>query len=225
VELYGNTGNNRPQITVIVITELLILAAAFWVLFGGGYNALFHTQSAGNFSRHVVLFAFNLVVFFRILITFTVFLKRHMPWAEAFNIPFAFGLYYVGYALLGYKSEAAFDWMDILGILLFIKGSYLNTFSEWRRHIWKKDPANKGKLYTGGLFKYSMHINFFGDLLWVTGYALVCHNPYAFIIVAFIFVFFAFYNIPKLDKYLAAKYGDDFAAYAKTTKKFIPFVY
>ena len=36
----------------------------------------------------------------------------------------------------------------------------------------KRRPENKGKLFTGGLFAVSMHPNYFGDLLWVSGYAL-----------------------------------------------------
>ncbi len=84
---------------------------------------------------------------------------------------------------------------------------------------------NKGHLYTKGFFRYSMHINYFGDLLWVTGYAFVTHNWYAVIIPVFIFCFFAFYNIPKLDEYLHSKYGEEFSAYEKRTKKFIPYIY
>lgn len=225
MDLYGKKGNNKPQITIILVLELLILAFSYWVLFLDGYNSLFSTNFEGLNSRHILLFAFNCIVFIRISFTLTVFIKRQIPWEEAFSVPMAFGVYYIGFALFGYSSADAINWADYLGVVLFLIGSFLNTHSELMRHIWKKDPANKGKLYTQGLFKYSMHINYFGDLLWVAGYAFVCHNVYSFSIVAFIFSFFAFYNIPKLDKYLAEKYGDAFVAYAKSTKKFIPFIY
>ncbi|MEO8413133.1 MAG: DUF1295 domain-containing protein [Ginsengibacter sp.] len=101
----------------------------------------------------------------------------------------------------------------------------MNTFSELLRSAWKKNPSNKGKLYTGGLFKYPMHINYFGDLLWVSGYALVTGNGYSIFIVIFLFCFFAFYNIPMLDKHLASKYGVAFEGYKRRTKKLVPFVY
>ena len=70
-----------------------------------------------------------------------------------------------------------------------------------------------------------MHINFFGDLLWVSAYAMITRNWYALIIPIFIFCFFAFANIPKLDAYLAKKYSTEFEDYSKKTKKFIPFIY
>ncbi len=117
------------------------------------------------------------------------------------------------------------DWIDYLGILVFIHGCVFNTSGEIQRNIWKRKPENTAKIYTQGFFKYSMHINYFGDLLWVTGYAIITQNWYSILIPAFLFGFFAFYNIPMLDKYLHDKYDGNFEEYAKKTKRLIPFVY
>lgn len=168
---------------------------------------------------------FNCIVFSRICITLFIFIKRKIPWAEAFNIPIAFALYYIGFAFLGYTNSKAFGLCDVIGIILFVTGSFTNTYSELLRYKWKKDPSAKGHLYTKGLFKYSMHINYFGDLLWVSGYAFVTGNFYSALIVAFLFCFFAFYNIPMLDKHLALKYGNEFEEYKSNTKKLVPFIY
>ena len=56
------------------------------------------------------------------------------------------------------------------GLALYVLGSYLNTWSEVDRCLWKKDKRNKGKLYTKGLWRYSMHINYFGDVVLFTGW-------------------------------------------------------
>ncbi|MEO7044064.1 MAG: DUF1295 domain-containing protein, partial [Ferruginibacter sp.] len=154
-----------------------------------------------------------------------VFIKRKIPWAEAFNIPVAFALYYIGFTMLGYSNGSTLGIFDVVGIILFVAGSCINTLAELLRYNWKKNAANNGHLYTEGLFKYSMHINYFGDLLWVSGYALVTGNIYSALIVAFLFCFFAFYNIPMLDKHLSVKYFDEFNGYKRKTKKLIPFVY
>lgn len=148
-----------------------------------------------------------------------------MPWEETFSILFAFALYYVGFALFGYRSTQNIDFVDILAIGIFLLGSFLNTGSEIARDKWKKDLNNSGQLYTIGLFKYSMHINYFGDLLWVSAYALLTRNWYSITIPVFLFCFFTFYNIPKLDAYLSSKYGKQFEEYRNITKKFIPFIY
>ena len=152
-------------------------------------------------------------------------MERKIPWEESVSIPMAFSLYYIGYSLLVYNREIPIDWIDYSAILLFIIGSGFNTISEVQRHLWKKHPENKGKLYTSGLFKYSMHINFFGDVLWVSAYAIITRNYYSIAIPVLLFCMFAFWNIPVLDKYLAGKYKEQFESYKAKTKKLIPFIY
>jgi protein-S-isoprenylcysteine O-methyltransferase Ste14 len=227
LDLYSKKDKSLPQKTMMITVELIIIALSYWVLFAGGYHRIFsaHPDQNGNGTRHLILFAFNIIVFARICFTFFYLIKRHIPWAEAFNIPVAFALYYIGFALLGYQSAAPFGGLDIIAIILFLTGSIINTLSELLRDRWKNNPGNKGHLYIGGLFKYAMHINYFGDFLWVTAYAVLTRNIYSVIIPAFLFCFFVFYNIPKLDNYLTGKYGDEFKAYRSGTKRFIPFIY
>jgi len=227
MDLYNKKDRSIPQKTVLLLLEIILIGISFWILFGDGYGKIVSSglPVSGNGIRHSILFIFNLIVFMRMCITIFYLIKRHIPWEEAFSIPFAFAIYYVGFALLGYKSASALGLPDYLGIILFIAGSWLNTGSELTRNKWKKDPANKGKLYTAGFFKYVMHINYFGDLLWVSGYALLTRNWYSVFIPAFLSGFFVFYNIPKLDKYLASRYGQQFEDYKRKTKRFIPFIY
>lgn len=226
MDMYSNKSKSIPQKVLILVLEIAILAISYWVLFKGGYQFFFGDDvTIGNSTRHQVILIFNIVLFLRINLTMFYLVKRAIPWEEAFSIPFAFALYYVGFAMFAYSSLQPLDYLDVFAMILFGYGSQLNTFSELRRHLWKKRPENKGKLYTEGGFKYAMHINYFGDLLWVIAYAIITRNWYAVSIVIFLFCFFAFYNIPKLDEYLASKYGEEFEAYKKKTKKFIPFIY
>jgi protein-S-isoprenylcysteine O-methyltransferase Ste14 len=227
MELYGRKDKSILQKIIVLILEIIILGISYWILFEEGYNVIFPQVQVHevNEIRRIIIFIFNCIVFFRILFTIFYLMKRKMPWEEAFSIPFAFAVYYIGFALLGYRSAGNFNILDLIGIILFLTGSFLNTFSELQRDRWKKESINKGHLYSSGLFKYSMHINYFGDFLWVSGYAFVTHNLYSIVIPVFIFCFFAFYNIPKLDSYLSSKYGDEFIKFKKSTKKFIPFIY
>ena len=152
-------------------------------------------------------------------------LKRKIPWEESFSVPVAFAIYYVGYSLLVLPTSIPIDMFDLLSLILFVIGCVLNSGGEILRNKWKKDPAHKGQIYTGGFFKYARHINYFGDILWVTAYAFITRNWYAALIPAFIFCFFALYNAPKLDKYLQMKYGEGYDAYARKTKMLIPFTF
>ncbi|MGF7233088.1 DUF1295 domain-containing protein [Arachidicoccus sp.] len=229
MELYGKKSKSIPQKTIIILLELLLLTLAYWILFRGGGTVLLnkigiHTQPGDLGSRSIV-FVFSFIVFIRLTFMMLYLLKRKILWEESLSVPFAFALYYIGFALLVYSRQSPIGGWDYFGIFIFLAGSLLNTLSELQRHFWKQQPEHKGMLYTKGLFAYAMHINYFGDLLWVSAYAIVTRNPYSVIIPAFLFCFFAFYNIPKLDSYLAEKYKAQFGAYRVKTKKFIPFIY
>jgi steroid 5-alpha reductase family enzyme len=156
----------------------------------------------------------------------------HFLFAQAFHglggsvfHSLAFGLYYVGFSLFAGPVSAPLGAAAYVGIALFLIGSLINSGSELIRDKWKKNPANKGVLYTGGLFRYSMHVNYFGDLLWVSGLAFMTANIWSVIVPLLLFCLFAFFNAPMLDKHLAEKYGDAFEEYRAKTKKIIPFIY
>eukprot|EP00934_Nitzschia_sp_Nitz4_P005844 Nitzschia sp. Nitz4//scaffold176_size46146//650//1330//NITZ4_007185-RA/size46146-processed-gene-0.59-mRNA-1//-1//CDS//3329538994//5834//frame0 len=113
----------------------------------------------------------------------------------------------------------------VLALLLYVLGSYLNTWSELQRKIWKQDPQNKGRCYTLGLFSLSRNINYFGDTVLFTGWALVAGNwwnAWAPIMMA---LSFYFHHIPDKEKYLAERYAADWPAYLeKTPAAFIPWI-
>ena len=135
----------------------------------------------------------------------------------------AFALYYIGFPLLADYQQSTLLWNDILGIVLFVLGSFINTYSEILRMKWKKDESNKGKLYTGGLFRFSRHINYFGDILWVGGLACMTANIWSIAIPLVLFSFFWFFNIPTLEKHLEQKY-EGFSEYKARVKSLIPFI-
>lgn len=229
MDLYSQQSKSIPQKNIIVAAELFLLYFSFWILFQCGgvvvLDKIGIEAIPGNLYSRIILFIFSVVVFLRITFTLFYLLKRKIPWEESLSISIAFALYYIGFALLGYQRTSSLDWLDVLAILIFVTGSFLNTFSEIQRHFWKLRPENKGRLYTKGLFGYAMHINFFGDLLWVVAFALTTRNPWSVVIPLFLFCFFAFYNIPKLDAHLKQKYSKQFPDYQKCTKRLVPFIY
>jgi steroid 5-alpha reductase family enzyme len=115
-------------------------------------------------------------------------LKRAIGWKEAVSILFAFLVYYVGSPLLGGTTSGPVDWIDGVAIGLFCAGSFINTYSEILRDIWRKKPENRDKLYTGGPFQYARHINYFGDILWGSGLALLTRNAWSALIPLCLFL-------------------------------------
>jgi protein-S-isoprenylcysteine O-methyltransferase Ste14 len=229
MKLYEHKGKSLPQKIVIHILEIFFIWLSYEILFKGvgalmaeNFGILNASHSTG---RRIIVFVFSVITFIRLAFMMFYLLRRGIPWGEAISVPLAFAIYYIGFSLFVLPTTLTIDCIDILGIAIFLIGSSLNTTAEVLRDKWKSVPENAGKIYTGGLFAYSMHINYFGDLLWVSAYAILTRNIFSISIPVFIFCFFAFYNIPKLDKHLHEHYGKGFEEYARRTKKFIPFIY
>lgn len=228
-DLYGSQSKSIPQKIIIHFFELLFLGLAYWILFLNGsqwFSEHIHVADAENaLNRRIIIFACHIIIFLRIGFAMIFLIKRKIPWEESVSVPMAFAMYYIGYSLLVLPTEKEIDLIDYIAIMVFLCGCFFNTTSEILRDRWKKHPENKGKLYTKGLFKYSRHINYFGDLLWVTGYAILTRNWFSVLIPVFLFCFFAFFNAPKLDKYLKEKYGEAYNEYERKTKMIIPFIF
>jgi len=182
-------------------------------------------KTHGTYARQLILISCLIFYIFRLGITTFVFLKRKLVWGEAILIAGLMSLALFSFAYVGGGSQKAINILDYSGIILFLVGSWINTQSEYTRYIWKQNVLNKGKLYTGGLFKYSMHINYFGDLILFIGLALITQTFSLLIIPLVMALNFVIYVIPSLNKYLENKYSDDFKEYASKTKKLIPGIY
>ena len=179
----------------------------------------------GDLVRNILILSCMGIYFFRLLFTLFIFFQRKMYWGEAIVIanimPWIFP--YIAYKSGDYIGTIG--WMEIIGILLFLTGSYLNSASEYFRHSWKQKRENAGHIYTGGLFKYARHINYFGDIVLFTGMAMVAHQIQLLIIPISMAFFFVVILIPLKEDYLKDKYGNEYICYAANTKRLIPFFF
>lgn len=115
----------------------------------------------------------------------------------------------------------------IVGSALYVVGILTELISEVQRKQFKKDPKNKGKPYTGGLWKYARHINYGGYTLWRTGYAIAGGGwIIGALCGAFFFTDFATRAVPVLGEYCEKRYGEDWDKFKKQTKyRLIPGIY
>nr|POE87288.1 hypothetical protein CFP56_29877 [Quercus suber] len=91
----------------------------------------------------------------------------------------------------------------VVGSTLYTVGLFMEWFSEVQRAAWKKDARNKGKVYSGGLFGVSRHINYFGYTMWRTGYAIIGGGWLWGAVVASYFTYdFTQRAVPILQDYL-----------------------
>lgn len=226
-------GSSHAQKTTFFMLHTISLALCAYLVFGGGVAKL------GGFlgarwnilepERAAIVFAVTALYWVRHGITTFYLLRRNVAWSEALGLGAMILVVEVGFCFLATGAlrdvAATVGPVDYVAIALVLLGSYLNSGSEIQRKWWKDDPANKGKCYTGGLFRWSMHINYLGDSVLFTGWSLLTATWSTLALPAMMTAMFMLYHIPGLDSYLKQRYGDEFESYAKRTKKFIPFVY
>lgn len=199
-----------------------------WLMFGDPRGIWYPLQGfliRGDLLRRGLLWACGGVYFIRLVFTLFVFFKRKLSWIEAITISVLMAPVLFAFMVVGGNSQEPLGILDLFGLFLYVLGSFLNTYAEHSRHIWKKKPENRGQLYTQGLFKYAMHINYLGDSLLFTGFAVIAHNLTTFLIPFFMTLNFVVILIPSLDRHLARKYGKEFDDYAASTKKLVPKLY
>lgn len=227
--MYGEYHKSLGAKAALIALHAAAIGASAWILFGGGFEVLFgwtrQVPAADQVLRRAFVFCCAAIYFARVAFGAVHLYKRKVSYGEAIGIGLYCDVIHVLFAFLGRIQARPLGWVAYAGVALYVLGSFLNTDSEYLRYLWKERPENKGRLYTGGLFRYSRHVNYFGDELLFIGYALIAGSGWGLIIPALMACGFIFVNIPMLDGYLQKKYGGEFEAYARHTKKFVPFVY
>jgi steroid 5-alpha reductase family enzyme len=225
IDKYDSSFWNKSVFSGCVLITVL---ATLWLMFVDIAHSdtwLKQYQIAGNLLRRVLIASCLTIYFVRLQVTVWVFQKRKWTWLETITITVLMSFVLYAFAKVGGNNKHVVGAVEVIGILLYLSGSYINTHSEYYRHVWKLKEANRGRLYTEGLFSLSMHINYFGDIVLFTGLALVTHSLSMLVIPLVMAVNFVFNIIPSLDRYLKKKYKDEFRDYSKKTKKFIPLIY
>ena len=101
-------------------------------------------QLPGDTVRRVCLATALTVYYVRILFTDFVFLKRGVSWSEVFTIvPWLLCIYLVLIATGG-RNARPFCATGLGGVALFILGSWMNSYAEYTRHVWKLRTETMG---------------------------------------------------------------------------------
>ena len=207
--------------SLMMVAFAIAITAAAWLMFLAPRSQ----RVEGNIVRQVILLACALVFAARVAVMLFVFLKRRIPWWESLFGCIFMPLIVFYFATVGGESNRPLNLLDLVGAALYVLGSYLSTASELGRHRWKRRPENRGRLYTRGLFARCRHINYFADIVLFTGFALITQYSWSLIVPLIMLISFVVWVVPAHDKYLADRYGEEFAVYTRRAKRLVPFVY
>jgi steroid 5-alpha reductase family enzyme len=134
-------------------------------------------------------------------------------------------------AILDYHKPMQIGFWTILGAVIWLKGWIIETMADWQKSAFKSNPHNKHKWVNIGLWKYSRHPNYFGEMLCWWG-IFVISIPYLtpalwLVICGPIFITYLLLKvtgIPPLEKKYAETYGKnpEYLQYRNQTNLLIP---
>jgi steroid 5-alpha reductase family enzyme len=133
--------------------------------------------------------------------------------------------------LLGRNAAPGFGVWAITGMAVWLIGLVLEAVADAQKSAFKEKSQTRGRFITTGLWRYSRHPNYFGEMLVWWGlfvYAVPFLHGAAFAVVigpVFITLLLLFVSgIPLLERSAEAKYGDDpdYREYKRRTSILVP---
>ena len=114
---------------------------------------------------------------------------------------------------------------DVLGVLVWTVGFVFESVGDAQLSSFTSNPANKGKLMTSGLWSYTRHPNYFGEITqWWGIWLLALSVPYGLLAIigplTITILITKVSGVPLLEKAYAGR--PDWEAYKKRTSVLVP---
>lgn len=132
-------------------------------------------------------------------------------------------------------AQPAMGWLDWLGFGIWLLGFGIEVVADQQKYVFKNNPANQGQWIQSGLWRYSRHPNYFGEILvWWGVYllalpALLAGGWWLPVLAALgpamiTWILISVSGIPLLEESADKRYGDraDYQAYKQNTSILIP---
>jgi len=123
------------------------------------------------------------------------------------------------------------EFFAFAGLLVWLSGFSLEVIADAQKRQFRNDPANAGKFINTGLWAWSRHPNYFGEILLWTGVTLIAVPVLSglqwVIIISPVFVTLLLTRvsgIPLLEARAARRWGNDpeYQQYLATTPRLVP---
>ena len=122
-------------------------------------------------------------------------------------------------------GKNSFGLFDVLGLCIWCVGFAFEAVGDYQLVKYKQNPENRGKIMTQGLWTYTRHPNYFGEVtLWWGMYIIALSVPQGWATIlgplTITFLILKVSGIPLLEeKY---KNNPEFQAYKRRTSAFFP---
>jgi steroid 5-alpha reductase family enzyme len=131
------------------------------------------------------------------------------------------------FLLVCMNTRAPLGVVEKTGAAIWVIGIVGEWFADHQLNKFKKDPANKGKTFRDGLWKYSRHPNYFFEwLIWV-GYAVFALvSPWGWVGLVspalILYFLLGVTGIKATEAQALRSRGSEYRAYQRTTSPFVP---
>lgn len=120
-----------------------------------------------------------------------------------------------------------FELINVVGLLIMILATLLELISDYNMIQFKKVRKDKNEIINIGLWKYSRHPNYLGEILFWYGVALtfiLSNLPMWYVIIGAILntLLFVFISIPMAENHLSS-YKENYNEYKQKTRMLLPF--
>ncbi|MGB8362380.1 MAG: DUF1295 domain-containing protein, partial [Acidimicrobiia bacterium] len=122
-------------------------------------------------------------------------------------------------------------WLAYTGIVVWVVGFAIEVVADRQKSLFKRDPGNEGRFIATGLWAWSRHPNYFGEITLWTGVALMAIPVLSgwqwVVLVSPLFVTLLLTRvsgIPMLEAKADERWGDEpeYREYKTTTPVLIP---
>lgn len=129
--------------------------------------------------------------------------------------------------LANFDSRVGLWFSDILGLIIWLVAICGESFADQQLAVFQRNPANKGKVCSVGLWHYSRHPNYFFEwLIWVAFFIFVVPSPWGWTTIfcpaLMLFFLLRVTGIPYTEEQSLRSRGEAYRAYQRTTSAFIP---
>jgi steroid 5-alpha reductase family enzyme len=79
-------------------------------------------------------------------------------------------------AIVTGTERQSIGWVAIVGIIVWAAGFAIEVTADRQKSAFKRDPGNKERFITSGLWAWSRHPNYFGEIVLWTGIAIIAYH-------------------------------------------------
>ncbi len=135
------------------------------------------------------------------------------------------------HAAIASADRAPFGIWAVIGLVLWLIGFGMEAVADAQKSAFRSDPANDGRFISSGLWAWSRHPNYFGEILLWVGVAVIAApalSGWQYVtLLSPVFVYLLLTRIsglPMLERRADRRWGgdDDYEAYKARTPVLIP---